>query len=51
MNKPPRPLFVSSRIWLWIGVAILGAISVAWVLPPASSYRVTIQTPQWVVGL
>jgi hypothetical protein len=36
---------------LWIAIAILGAITLAGVLPPASSYRVANPTPQWVIGL
>jgi hypothetical protein len=36
---------------LWIAIAILGAIALVSVLPPASSYRVANPTPQWVIGL
>jgi hypothetical protein len=36
---------------LWIAIAILGAITLVSVLPPASSYRVANPTPQWVIGL
>jgi hypothetical protein len=45
------PPHVRNRMPLWIAAAILGAIALAWVLPPASSYRVATPTPQWITGL
>lgn len=51
MSMTSQPALFRSRIALGIAVAILAAIILACVLPPASSYRVAIPTPQWVVGL
>jgi hypothetical protein len=44
---------VSSRMAFAITVAIWGAIvlALAWVLPPASSYRIATPSPQWITGL
>jgi hypothetical protein len=48
-----RSSAMSSRMAFGITVAIWGAIvlALAWVLPPASSYRVMTPTPQWITGL
>ena len=53
MSRASRPLFVRSRMAFAITVAIWGAIvlALAWVLPPASSYRVATPTLQWITGL
>ena len=51
MSVTSQPALVRSRMALWIAVAILGAITVARVLPAASSNRVAVQTPQWVTSL
>jgi hypothetical protein len=44
---------MSSSMTFGITVAVWGAIvlALAWVLPPASSYSVTIPSPQWITGL
>jgi hypothetical protein len=42
---------VRSRTVLWITAAILVAIALGFVLPPASSYHVAAPTPQWLTGL
>jgi hypothetical protein len=51
MSMASRPPLVRNRMPLWIAIAILSAIALAWVLPPASSYRVATPTPQWITGL
>jgi hypothetical protein len=44
---------MSSRVAFAITVAIWGVavLALAWVLPPAASYRVASPTPQWIIGL
>jgi hypothetical protein len=44
---------MSSRMTFVITVAIWGVVvlALAWVLPPAASYRVASSTPQWITGL
>jgi hypothetical protein len=44
---------MSSRMAFAITVAIWGVVvlALAWVLPPAASYRVASPTPQWITGL
>jgi hypothetical protein len=41
------------RMAVWRVVAILGAIvlALAWLFPPASSYRVANPAVQWITGL
>jgi hypothetical protein len=51
MSTTSSPQRFRSRMALWIAIAILGAITLVSVLPPASSYRVANPTPQWVIGL
>jgi hypothetical protein len=57
-----RSLAMSMASWLplvrgqmavWRVVAILGAIvlTLAWLFPPASSYRVAYPAVQWITGL
>lgn len=44
---------VRGRMAVWRVVAILGAIvlTLAWLFPPASSYRVANPAVQWITGL
>jgi hypothetical protein len=44
---------MSSRTAFVVTVAIWGVVvlALAWVLPPASSYRAAASTPQWITGL
>jgi hypothetical protein len=44
---------MSSRMAFAITVAIWGAVvlALAWVLPPAASYRVASSPSQWIIGL
>jgi hypothetical protein len=53
MSMASRPPPVRGRAAFWLTVAILGAIvlALAWVFPPASSYRVANPTVQWITGL
>jgi hypothetical protein len=44
---------VRHRMAVWRVVAILGAIvlTLGWLFPPASSYRVANPAVQWIIGL